>query len=149
VETRGELQIDPADLAGDAFAGEIELVVPYTDLPTTRAVLQRAQALTAGLNARILLLAVHSLPYPSPFTCPTATHAFLVDQLLELANGCPMPVASEVVLARSREEGFRHALRTDATVLVGSRKHVWRTSEERLANMLVSDGHKVILVYVQ
>ena len=144
----GELHIDPKDLAGDTFAGEIELVVPYTDPAMTRAVLDRALALTAGLHARISLVAVHALPYPTPFTCPTATHAFLVAQLLELANGCAVPVASQVVLARSREEGFRHALRAEATVLVGTRRHIWRTAEERLAKMLVCDGHKVILLHV-
>jgi hypothetical protein len=149
VKNRGELQVDPTDLAGDTFAGEIELVVPFTDSQTTRAVLERARVMTAGLDARILLVAVHALPYPSAFTCPAATHAFLVDQLLELANGCPMPVASQVVLARSREDGFRHALKEDSTVLVGTRKHIWRTAEERLANMLAGDGHKVILLHVE
>ena len=145
---RGQLQIDPGDLAGDTFAGEIELVVPFTDPETTREVLQRAVGLTAGLNARIMLVAVHTLPYPLPFVCPTATHAFLVDQLLELANGCELPVASEVVLARSREEGFRHALKADSTVIVGAHRRPWRTSEERLAKTLAADGHRVILLHV-
>jgi hypothetical protein len=148
MQTHGELQIDPIDLAGDTFAGEIELVVPYTDSATTRAVLARAQALTAGLNARISLVAIHALPYPSPFTCPTATHAFLVDTLLALAAECQLPVSSQVVLARSREDGFRYALKPEATVLVGTHRHFWRTAEERLAKMLVSDGHKVVLLHV-
>jgi hypothetical protein len=148
VNNHGELQIDPSDLAGDVFAGELELVVPFTDPESTRMVLERVRTLTAGLNVRIMLVAIHSLPYPSAFTCPTATHAFLVDQLLELANACPMPVASQVVLARSREDGFRHALKAESTVLVGTRKHMWRTSEERLAKMLVADGHKVILLHI-
>jgi hypothetical protein len=144
----GELHMDPTDLAGDTFAGEIDLVVPFTGIETTRAVLARAQSLTAGLNARISLVAVHALPYPTTFTCPTATHTFLVDQLMELAGECPFPVASHVVLARSREEGFRHVLKAEATVLLGAHRHFWRTAEERLARMLVSDGHKVVLVHV-
>jgi len=144
----GELHIDPTDLAGDTFAGEIELIVPFTDPATTRAVLERAHGLTAGLNARISLVAVHALPYPTAFTCPTATHAFLVDQLLSLAAECPFPVASQVVLARSREEGFRHALKAEATVLLGTHRHFWRTAEERLAKMLVADGHNVVLLHV-
>ena len=148
MQPHGELHIDPIDLAGETFAGEIELVVLYTDPQMTRAVMEKAQGLTAGLNARISLVAVHSLPYPAPYTCPTATHAFLVDQLLDLASECTLPVVSQVVLARTREDGFRYALKSDATVLIGTRKHIWRTSEERLANMLVSDGHKVILLHI-
>jgi len=145
---RGQLQIDPSDLAADTFAGEIELVVPFTDPDTTRAVLKKVETLTSGLNARIMLVAIHALPYPLPFVCPTATHAFLVDQLLELANTCSLPVASEVVLARSREEGFRHSLKSDSTVMVGTHRHLWRTAEERLARMLAADGHKVMLLHV-
>ena len=148
MQSRGELQIDPVDLAGDTFAGEIELVVPFTEPETTRTVLRRAEVLTAGLNARISLVAIHALPYPSPFVCPTATHAFLVEQLLELAHSCSTPVALQVVLARSREDGFRHALKPEATVLLGTHRHIWRTSEERLAKMLVDDGHKVVLLHV-
>jgi hypothetical protein len=148
MESRGELRIDPGQLGSDAFTGEIELVVPYTDLGVTRALLQRAQALTAGLQARIKLVAIHSVPYPASFRCPTATHAFLVDQLLELAGQCSLPVDPQVVLARSREEGFRYALKSESTILIGTHRHLWRTSEERLARMLVADGHKVALLYI-
>ena len=148
MQSRGELRIDPASLGADAFAGEVELVVPYTELELTRALLQRTAGLTGGLQARITLLAVHAIPYPASFRCPTAMHAFLVDQLLELAAECALPVNSQVVLARSREEGFRFALKCESTILMASRRHFWRTEEERLARMLAADGHKVALVHI-
>ena len=148
MQSRGELQIDPGQLGTDAFTGEIELVVPYTRLDVTRDVLQRAAALTAGLHARITLVAVHAVPFPAPFRCPTATHAFLVDQLTELAGECAMPVNAQVVLARSREEGFRYALKSESLILLGTHRHFWRTDEERLARVLVSDGHKVALLHI-
>jgi hypothetical protein len=135
-------------LGTDAFSGEIELVVPYTDLPITRALLQRAEVLTAGLQVCIKLVAVHSVPYPADFRCPTSAHAFLVDQLMELAGGCKLPVNPQVVLARSREEGFRFALKPESTILLGTHRHFWRTDEERLARMLVADGHKVALLHI-
>ena len=31
MQSRGELRIDPGQLGTDAFSGELELVVPYTD----------------------------------------------------------------------------------------------------------------------
>jgi hypothetical protein len=71
-----------------------------------------------------------------------------VDQLVDLADGCPLPVAPQVILARSREEGFRHALKSESTILVGTRRHIWRTAEERLAKTLVADGHKVVLLHL-
>jgi hypothetical protein len=147
--SRGELQIDPGQLGMDAFKGELELVVPYTDPELTRASLRKAAALTAGLRAKISLVAVHSVPFPAPFQCPASTHAFLVDQLMALAAECPMPVNPQVVLARSREEGFRYVLRPESTVLVGTHRHFWRTSEERLARILAADGHKVALLHIE
>jgi hypothetical protein len=149
MQTRGELRIDPGQLGTDAFSGELELVVPYTDPDLARALLHKAVFLTAGLQARIALVAVHSVPFPADFRCPTSTHAFLVNQLTELAAGCPLPVIPQVVLARSRDEGFRYALRRESTVLVGTHRHFWRTSEERLARKLLADGHKVALLHIE
>jgi hypothetical protein len=147
--TRGELRIDPGQLGSDAFTGELELVVPFTDPDLARALLRKAVALTAGLQARISLVAVHAVPFPADFRCEASTHAFLVDQLTQLAAECPLPVDSQVVLARSRQEGFRYALRRESTVLVGTHRHFWRTSEERLARTLVADGHKVALLHFE
>jgi len=59
----GELRIDPDSLANDGVRGEIELAVPYTDPFIAGAVLERALALSAGLNARVSLVAVHAVPY--------------------------------------------------------------------------------------
>mgnify|MGYP003701237927 CR=1 FL=1 len=149
MQSRGELRIDPGQLGTDAFSGDLELVVPYTDPDLARALLRKAAALTAGLQARISLVAIHAVPFPADFRWAASTHAFLVDQLTKLAAECPLPVNPQVVLARSREEGFRYALRPESTVLVGTHRHFWRTREERLARTLVSDGHKVALLHIE
>jgi len=148
MQTRGELQIDPGSLGTESPAGEIEVVVPYTGRSVTQALLKRAAALTAGLTVRLNLVAVLAVPYPASFPGPTAMHRHLVEQLEDLSSQCPLPVQAQVVLARSRQEGFRYMLRPDSTVLLGTRKRFWRTAEERLANTLVSDGHKVALLHV-
>ena len=149
MRSRGELKIDPGQLGTDAFSGELELVVPYTDPELARALLRKAVALTTGLQARIFLVAIHTVPFPADFRSQASTHAFLVDRLTELATECPLPVNPQVVLARSREEGFRYALRPESTVLVGTHRHFWRTSEERLARTLLTDGHKVALLHIE
>ena len=148
MQTQGTLWIEPRALAGTA-GSELEIVIPYTVARETREVLQRAASLTKGLNARISLLAVHAIPYPATFGCPGSTHAFLVERLLELSQECPLPVTAQVVLARSRDEGFQHALPPASTVLMGTRKHLWRTREERLARKLATAGHKVALIYLE
>jgi hypothetical protein len=145
---RGELRIDPGSIPMDGASDEMEIVVPYTEWSLTHALLKRAGELTAGLNARVTLVAVHTTPYPATFGCPATVHAHLVEQLVDLAGSCPLPVTPHVVLARCREEGFQFVLPPQATVLVGSRKRLWRTGEERLAHTLARDGHKVVLVHI-
>jgi hypothetical protein len=148
VETRGEFHIDPDCLQADEGSSELEIVVPYTDPETTAAALARAETLTAGLEARVQLIAVHTLPYPVPFVCPSLVHAHLVEQLLDLAAGCTLTVQPQVVLARDRMDGFKYALKPCSTVLVASHRHMWRTQEEKLARSLAEAGHKVALVHI-
>jgi len=149
MQSRGELQIDPGQLGEGASSGTLELVVPYTDPVLTRAVLRKAEALTAGLQARVSLVAVHAVPFPADFRCSAPTHAFLVDRLMELADLCSLPVNPQVVLARSREEGFRYALHPASTVVLGTHRHFWLTGEERLARSLAAEGHHVALLHIE
>ena len=148
MQARGELQIDPASLAPSSDAPTFEIAVLYSEPDATEALLRYAVTLTAGLNATIHLVAVHSVPYPRDFECPTSVHAHLVGNLMALANRCPLPVTPLVVLARSREEGLQFAIQPNSTVLVGSRKSLWSTPEEKLARSLAHNGHRVALVHI-
>jgi len=148
MKNRGKLWIDPPELGIDREEGNLEFVIVFIEPDVTRAVLARAAAMTRGLNARFSLLAVHTIPYPANFGEPGAVNSFLTMQLQELCDSCDLPVTAEVVMARAREDGFRHALRPGSTVLVGSRKRWWRTTEESLARSLAADGHNVLLVRV-
>jgi len=147
VRTQSQLQIDPGalELSG---ASEMEIVVPYTEWSITSEVLRRAAALAAGLNVRIQLVAVHTAPYPAALGCPALVHAHLVEQLVDLATRCPIPVNPQVVLARYWDEGFRYAMKPQSTVLIGTRRHLWRTHEEKLAQTLAREGHQVALLHI-
>jgi hypothetical protein len=147
VRTQRQLEIDPGvlELSG---AGEMEIVVPYTEWSVTSAVLRRAVALAAGLNVRIQLVAVHAAPYPATLGCPALVHAHLVEQLVDLASHCQIPVTPQVVLARYWDEGFRFAMKPHSTVLIGTRRRFWRTHEEKLAQALAREGHHVALLHV-
>src|ERR1035438_6584660 len=149
MRTQAGLHIDPGALAAGPGARELEVVVPYTEWALAEATLQRAAVLAAGLNVRVRLVAVHSVPYAVSFGCPAAVHAHLVEQLVDLASRCQFPVEPQVVMARGWVEGFQYALHPDSTVLVGTRKHFWRTREESLARDLARGGHNVALIHVQ
>ena len=149
MRTQGELHIDPGALEAGPGESELEIVVPYTEWAVADAVLQRAAVLAAGLRVRVRLVAVHSVPYAASFGCPAAVHAHLVEQLVDLASRCPFPVEPQVVMARGWVEGFEYAMHPESTVLVGTRKHFWRTREEALARDLARDGHNVALIHVE
>jgi len=148
MRTQGELHIDPGTLEADPGERQLEIVVPYTEWAVTTAVLKRAAALTAGFSVRIRVVAVHSIPYAASFGCPAAVHAHLVEQLVDLASQCQFAVQPQVVMARGWVQGFQYALRPESTVLLGTRKHFWRTREESLARDLARDGHNVALIHV-
>lgn len=145
---RGELQIDPETFTPPGESDAVQLTVLYTEQALTEALLRHAVALTAGLHAEIQLVAVHTVPYPADFACPVSIHAHLVRRLTDLAGSCPLPVSPVVVMARSQTEGLEYALQPESTILVASRKRVWRTSEEHLARLLARGGHKVVLVHI-
>jgi hypothetical protein len=148
MQTRGGLLIDPGSLETHGPGEAVEIVVPYTEWAVTESVLKRATAMAPGLNITISLIAVHVVPYAASFGCPAAVHAHLVEQLVDLAGNCPLPVKPQVVLARGREEGFEFVMKPESTVLIGTRRHFWRTAEEKLAHALARAGHKVALLYV-
>ena|SRR4051794_27000162 len=148
MRSRGAVQVDPGRLGLEAFSGPLEVVIPYTDAALAREVLRRAVVLTEGLQARAILLAVHAVPFPADFRCLGSAHGFLVEQLASLCDECTLPVTPNVVLARSREDGLRFALNPESTILVGTRRSILPTAEERLARMLAADGHKVSLLHI-
>ncbi len=149
VHVSGDLRIDPGSIPAAGAGQDLEIVVPLTEWSVTLAVLGRVPVLTVGLNARVKLVAVHTAPYQAPFYCPSLVHAHLVQQVVELASQCDLPVEPLVVLARSREEGFQHVLTERSTVLLGARKHWWRTREESLARLLAREGYRVALLHVE
>ena len=148
MNARGELRIDPGSLDLDGDQAAMQFAVIHSERSITAAVLARAADLVSGLHASILLLAVHTVPFPASFASASASHAHLVAEVADLAAECPLPVTPHVVMARYREEGFRWVLQSESTVLVGARKRPWQTHEERLARALAKDGHKVILLHV-
>lgn len=149
MKPQGAIRIDPPGLESFGPGKAIEIVIPYTEWALGLTALDRAASLAARLSAAVQMIAVHTVPYPAPFGCPAVAHAYLVEQLIDLASRSPLKVQPQVILARSRIEGFRAALRSESTVLLAGRRRLWKTAEDRLAAMLAGEGHKVAFIYVE
>jgi hypothetical protein len=149
MKPQGTIRIDPPEIESFSHREAIEIVIPYTEWSLGLAAMDRAAVLAAKLSAAVRLIAVHTVPYPMQFGCPALVHAYLVEQLVDLASRSSLTVHPQVILARSRGEGFRAAMQPESTVLLGARRRFWRTPEDRLAAMLAGEGHKVALIYVE
>lgn len=145
----GAVRIDPPELEIFGPREVIEIVIPYTEWSLGLAAMDRAAVLASRLSATVRLIAVHTVPYPMEFGCPALIHAHLVEQLIDLASRSPLTVHPQVILARSRREGFRAAMPAESTVLVAARRRFCKTDEDRLAAMLAGEGHKVALIHVE
>jgi len=140
-----EALLQPAQQFEDA--GALEIVVPYTSPEITAKAIERAAALSAGLNVILELVAVYVAPYPSELRCPAGMEQHLTACLTKLAERTSLPSRVHVVVSRDRGEGFRQVLRPGSAVLLGSRKRFWRTREEKLARDLTAQGHHVSLIH--
>ena len=145
----GAVRIDPPGVKAEECPTPLEIVIPYTEWPLGLAAVERAAMLSAKLPAAIRLIAVHTVPYPMQFGCVAAVHRNLVERLTDLSCRSSLTVHPQVVLARSRRDGFRSAMPARSVVLVASRRRPWKTAEERLANRLAEQGHEVGLFYVE
>jgi len=121
-------------------------VIPYTHPSITREALAATAALTGGLSARVVLAAIHVVPFPADLHFPELVRIHLEARLAELAAESPAPVEPVVVLARSEEEGIACIAPRGATVIIGSRKSLWPTWERRLARRLKRCGHPVAVI---
>lgn len=126
----------------------LQLVIPYTTPELTRAALKSAAVLAQDLGATMRLVGVHVVPYPCPLDHPDVANEHLKNKLAAVAWESALPVRAEVVYGRDRQAAFRQVLGPGALVLLATRKHWWRTAQERLARSLSRAGHSVALLVV-
>ncbi len=132
-------------------AAPVEVLVLYTDIPSTLGALRTAAQLAQGLTARIRLLLIETVPYPLPLDEPRRHPRFLELQFQTLvdrypADGASHPVetVAEIVLCRDAWEGLRARLPRGSAVVIGKRSHWWQRAADRLARRLRAEGHHVI-----
>ena len=137
MEIRGEFRIDPGHLSAGEAAGELEVVVPYTGPETTAAVLRTRRGPDCGVAC------------PHPIGCrayvalPPAVRLPLLGA--RPPGGTIAGTRQPLPAGRSNPRWFWRATvwRASAmpsspasTVLVATRRHLWRTEEEKLARAL-------------
>lgn len=146
-----ELRAADAGPSAPAPSRSLEVIVLFTDIPSTLDALRFAAQLAQGLTARIRLLLIQSVPYPLPLDRPQCSMSFVEWQFRSLIDGYPVesasrPVATtaEVVLCRDAWQGLQAGLRRDSVIVIGRRGRWWPRIEDRLARRLRAVGHRVV-----
>jgi len=124
----------------------LEVVVMFTDVPSTLRALKTAAELAHNLNARIRVLAPQIVPYPLPLDSPQVSKEFHERRFQTLTSNGPVDTRVELCLCRDREEALCQALEPEALVVIGAHRKWWPTADKALAKKLRRKGHHVFLV---
>lgn len=145
---RVRTQFGTGVVAPERHTAVLDLVVPFTTPALTRVALDAACRLGAGLNATIRLIRVQVVPYPLPPDQSPVSIEFLKKQMAELRAdiGAELPIAREIRLARSVEDGLLETPGGESVVILAAPKRPWTTRNERLAAALRRAGRNVVLI---
>jgi hypothetical protein len=126
--------------------GPLEVVVMFTDVPSTLNALKTAAELAHNLSGRIRLLAPQVVPYPLPLESPQVSRQFIQRRFQTLAAHGSVDTHVELCLCRDRGDALCQSLESAALVVMGVHRSWWPTAEKALARKLRRKGHHVILV---
>jgi hypothetical protein len=123
---------------------KLEVIVLYTGVPSTLSALQKAGELARGLNARIRLVVAQVVPYPLSLETPPVLIEFNEQRLRAMATAQKIETHIDIFLCRDMDDLLSKVLPKGSTVVIGGRKRVWRSAEERLAARLRRKGYETI-----
>jgi len=122
--------------------------VIFTDSESTLAALEMAGSLASNLGARINLVAAQVVPLVFPLTRPPVAVDYTEQRLLDLAyRGAqgPLETSVQLYLCRDKRQALLRALKPKSLVVIGGKARWWPTKESKLAGVLRSNGHQVVV----
>jgi hypothetical protein len=126
--------------------GQLQIDVLFTSPEATVEALERTGNLLRGLNARINLIALMTVPYVLALNNPPVSVAFTEQQLLEVAGQSPVDTTAYLYICRCPFETLTFVLKPGSVLIIGNRKKWWPTWERKLARKLESAGFQALLL---
>lgn len=127
----------------------LPITVVYTTQEGTLAALKSAAALTRGLQARLGLIVTEVVPFRLPLDKPRVPVDFLKerqDALVSKADLDGEDIRVQICVCRDTKETLGRLLPTPSLVVLGGRRGLWPSREQRLERFLSRLGHQVIFV---
>ena len=153
IEIKGAAAVQPGrpTRGGPSHGSRLEVVVLFTDVPSTLAAMKTAAQLASGLCGRIRSLAAQHVPYPLPLDEPSVNVPFLKERILGILQSCAeeawtsrVDTVADVCLCRNASGTLSALLVPHSVVVIGRRSRWWPKPEDRLARKLHKLGHVVI-----
>jgi hypothetical protein len=128
----------------------LSVYVLATSMEGTRAALQAAGTHARGLDARVVLLVPHVVPYAEALEHPAQPVAFTAGRFRARVEALGVDVAIHVCVCRPHSEALATLIPAEAAVLLGGRtRRWWPTPEQRLARALTGAGRWVLFVPIR
>lgn len=131
-------------------AGEVLGVVNvvYTTASGTRMALRTARRHAKDLGIHIRVLAFHVVPYPLQIDEPSVASRAAIKRIFEeLTSECDHTEFSlEYALCRDEEAGLARALDEHSVVVIGGKRGIVTSRDERIARTLRRKEHQVLFV---
>jgi hypothetical protein len=124
----------------------LPVFVIFTSINRTLKALEKAGQLANPLRTRIEIIAVQTVPFTLPLDEPPVPFEFVVRRLEEMANQFQEQIKISAYLCRDSSEALKCVLNRNCPVVMGVRKRLWPTRDERLARKLRRAGYNVTLV---
>jgi hypothetical protein len=140
----------PREVSAAIGRGPLQVVAPGSSLELSRAALDTVADFAMSLQAGATLVAVQVVPYTLPLDSPPVSSQFYCRRLEEIVSRSPVPVRTELLLARDQEFALQRFLPPASVILVAARRRRWgrKSAEEKLACALRRAGHRVALVMI-
>ena len=124
---------------------QLEIAVLFTSQDGTAAAINRAAMLLRGLNGRISLLDMETVPHQLCLQNPPVSREFTKRRLLELANTSSVEITGYVYFCRCPFDALASILKPGSLIVIGCRKRWWPTWETKLGQKLRNAGYQVIV----
>jgi len=125
----------------------LDIVVPFTTRPLTRAALTAARRLSTGLLPLMRMVRTQVVPFPLQLEAAPVSTAVLRQQFVPLAE--EFGAHLQICFTRDPREGLLYTLAKDSVVVIAARRRWWKSREERLAMWLQRRGWCVVLEFVE
>jgi len=120
-------------------------VLSTTELETSAA-LAVAEKLARSLDADIRLLKCIIVPYPLDLDQPPVPSSFTIDRNTSLAGRSNLEMHVQICYCRDVAAALAFCLAARSLVVMGRKRKWWSRRENRLARLVRSSGHQLVIV---